>query len=142
MHSLKFMMHFKNRDGFIMTEAIIAVAIVGLMLVPLLAVHMRVRSSVGRYSDRYDRILHMNSFLDEMQRKREQDATEFVFEKKITNPETAMMYEFKRVPEGSSLSKLPSLFLEKVTATWRQEGKGRKEVLLFVVFKPELEKAQ
>jgi type II secretory pathway pseudopilin PulG len=135
-------MHSKNRNGFIMTEAIIAVAIVGLMLVPLIAVQMRVRSSVGRFSDRYDRTLQMNTFLEEMQRTRDPEATEFVFEKKIPYLETNLMYEFKPVPEASALSKLPSLFLEKVTATWRQEGKARKEVLLYFVFKPGLEKAQ
>lgn len=125
-----------------MTEAIIAIAIVGLMLVPLITVQMRVRSSVARFSDRYDRLLHMNTFLAEMQRTRDPEISEFIFEKKIPYPETNLMYEFKPVPEESSLGKLPGLFVEKVTASWRQEGKARKEVLLYFVFEPGLEKAQ
>lgn len=127
----------KNREGFLLTEAMIATAIVGLMLIPLLAVHMRVSQRIARFSSRYDRVLRMNAFLMEARRAQEPDAIEFVLEKKIQNPESSLVYELKAVDDTSVFKGIPGLYFERVTANWREDNKRKSDVLLHIVFRPQ-----
>lgn len=131
-------MRLHNHNGFLMTEAIIAIAIVGLMLVPLLASYSRIRQRVSDFSNHYDRLLHMNVFLAESQRTRPQDEAEFKAEKKISWPPTDLVYEFGPVSDESSLKKIPGLFFERVIATWKEHKKTKRDTLYTIVFKPQL----
>jgi len=124
------MINFKNNAyGFTLTEVLIALAIVGLALSPILILQNRSVLSTGVASQGWDRFSAAYAFLVDKafvpNVKQERSAT-----KKLTTPLTALRYEQRDIPEASALSSIKNITLDQVVVDWRDRGKKRKSYRL------------
>ncbi len=131
------MIHFKNRRGFTLIEAMVAVAIAAIILTPLFILQGVVLQNVGRMSRTLHRIFWAQHFLYEARRIKDPEVRDFTLEKKIEDPECVLKYELKAVAKKSSLSQIADIRKEQVTITWQDQRRTREEQIISFVYKPE-----
>ncbi len=131
-------MHCKSEAGFTLIEAMIAVAIIGIILVPMFLLQGTILQEVGRRSHELRRMFFARQFFSEARQKQSENAIEYALEKKEENPPTLLAYTLGSIPKNSSLKDTYNLYIERVTATEQGERFGQK--LVHFVFKPEREK--
>lgn len=135
------MIRFKNnRYGFSFIEAILAIAIVGLVLTPLFLLQGNVIRRVGQWSRYMQRIYKAKNFFIESQRAISPDTRQVMLEKKIDDPEAVLKYKIRKVASKSSLRKFKNILVEQVALEWEQEGVKRQDKLVSFLFKPERKK--
>lgn len=132
-------MHFKNEAGFTLPEAMIAVAIIGIALVPMFLLQGTILEEVGRRSHELRRMFFGKQFVFEARQKQPEDAKEYDLQKKETNPATLLTYRLSAVPGNSALKDEYNLYHERVTAS-EEERQPAALALVQFVFKPEQEK--
>ncbi len=131
-------MHCKSEAGFTLIEAMIAVAIIGIILVPMFLLQGTILQEVGRRSHELRRMFFARQFFFEARQKQSETAIEYALEKKEKNPPTLLNYTLGSIPKNSSLKDTYNLYIERVTAIEQGERFGQK--LVHFVFKPEREK--
>ncbi len=135
------MTRFKNnRYGFSFIEAILAVAIVGIVLTPLFLLQGNVIRKIGQWSRYMQRIYEAKNFFIESQRAIPPDTRQVMLEKKIADPEAVLKYEIREIASKSSLRKFKNILVEQVTLEWEQEGLKRQDIVMSFLFKPEPKK--
>ena len=129
-------MHFKNRSGFTLIEVLIAVAIIGVAIMPIYNIQTTLLARVSKYTGAFVRTLYAKSFLNESQLSL-QAGKELEKEKKVPGPSMKLIFERGAVPSGSSVKKFKNIVLDRVTVEW-QEGKAkRKEQFVTFTYKPQ-----
>lgn len=126
------MIHFKNNnDAFSLIEALLAIAIVGIVLTPLFILQGTLLRSISRLSFQIHRIYEGETFLLEMQLHEEQKK-----EKKIDDPETTILYE--RLPfRKAEKDMFRDMYLERVTMNWFEDRNKRTDAIAMLLFEPE-----
>jgi Tfp pilus assembly protein PilV len=113
-------------------ETILAAAIIGIVLTPLLAVQAGIVRNVLSRSTRLKKVLLAKQFLTEQQRMRHDDIQQTSQEQKD------MRYEVIPVAEAAPTFKgIANMFREQVTTTWREQNRPQKERLVYFAYKPE-----
>lgn len=131
------MIHFKNKKkGFSLIEALLAIALVGIVLTPLFILQGASLRSVARLSRHLHRIYAAERFLFESQRSVALNVRQLVLEKKLEDPQTVLKYELRDISKESSLKDVHDIVAEQVTMRWEEDGMWRQDQILNFVFKP------
>lgn len=129
------MMHFRNRSGFTLIEVVIAVAIIGIAILPIYTIQNTLLSRVSRYTSEFIATLYAKAFLNDSQLSL-QAGKELEKEKKIPGPALKLTFERGAIASGSSVKKFKNIVADRVIIEW-QDGRGkRKEQLVTFMFKP------
>lgn len=129
----------KNNSGFTLIEAMLAIALIAIAMTPLLITQGSVVQAVARVSARVQRIFFAQNFFIEG-RAEAGDETKFSLDKKIDAPSTIFSFERKSVDSKSSLAKIKHVVIDRVKASWEDESKKQKEVVVSVQYiKPQSE---
>lgn len=132
-------MHFKNKSGFTLIEAMLAVAIMGIILTPLFLLEGTVFQGVSRFAQIFRRYMFAKEYLYEMRREQKEDATSLTLERntKDIQPATILRYTLGPVASQSSLKDFKRLYKETVRASGMDRSVEPVTVVGFI-FKPEL----
>lgn len=132
------MMRFKNSSGFTLIEVLLALAIIGMVLTPILLIQQIVLRRSSSSANLFSRIIQAKDFLIDQQFENIQETQEVTAEKKIINPPTTLIFNSKKVPENSTLKKFKHIKIDSVTMQWTaDQNKKRQEKLVTFSFKPE-----
>lgn len=152
-----------SKAGFTTIEVLIAIAIIGFLLAPLLVMQTSSLETVARFSSSLDRIFLAKSFLHQARRVTNQQSSQqpgqagqntgsqafpnsqagqqsdqdqrFSFSAEELDPVTHLIYERSPVPKNSALAHIPGLMVEKIDAIGAQSRAGmRKPVERLVSF--------
>ena len=131
-----------TKSGFTLIEAVLAVAVMALMLVPLFVLQSSKMQRSVSLSRMFDRLMQAQLFFVQASSKAPAQAHQFTLEKKVTKPETVLRFERKNLPDESPLKKFEGLFLEQVTFEWNQ-GKSKKvDAIVQYRYKPNTQEDQ
>ena len=128
-------MHSKNEQGFSLIEAMLAVAIVGLVLTPMFVLENTIFNGVGRMAETFHRALFAQNFLYRAQRDEPAGSTNYTVERKEEKPVTMVRYTLSPVAKGSSLAPVKRLFKQQVEASGLDKASPRATRVQFV-FRP------
>ncbi len=131
------MIRFKSNSGFSLIEAMMAVAIMGMVLTPMFLLETNVFNAVARMSERFARLVFAKHFLYVAQEQEPVQSTDYSLEKKQERPMTMVRYTLKPIPAQSSLAKVNRLFKQEVVASGIQETSPEARIVSFI-YKPEL----
>lgn len=151
-----------SKAGFTTLEVLVAIALIGFLLAPLLVMQTSALESVARLSSSLDRIFLAKSFLHQARRVTNQQSSQqpgaqagqstgnltgpsgaassqedqrFSFSAEELDPVTHLIYERMPVPKNSALAGIPGLMLEKIDAIGTESRAGaRKPVERLVCF--------
>lgn len=135
------MIHFKNKKyssqaGFTLIEAVMAVAIIGMVLTPMFLLETNVFNAVVRKAEQFHRLLFAEHFMYTAQQQEPLEVTNYLLEKKEDKPLSMVRYTLKPIPNGSSLAKIKSLLCrQEVIATGIRPGSPQATLVGFV-YKP------
>ncbi len=131
------MIHFKNNHrGFTLIEAMIAVAIMGMVLTPMFLLETNVFNAVARMGEQFERFLFANHFLYIAQRQEPLETTDYSLEKREERPASMVRYSLKPIAAQSSLAKVKRLYKQELTAVGIELKSPRATIVRFV-YKPE-----
>lgn len=135
MRSLKCMMNFKNKSGFTLIEVLLALALVGLTIMPILNLQSIFFSAIDRASRNIQAAFQAKEFL--IRSLFELDAVS----KDQEDPLFQANYQKVKIPAISVLQNIDNLTKNQVTVSWQGvRGAREKELVCFWVEKPEVEK--
>jgi prepilin-type N-terminal cleavage/methylation domain-containing protein len=130
----------RPKKGFTLIEVLLALAIIGMVLTPILMIQSMIVRNTSKYSRLITRILQGKKFLIDSEIALTADLDQSTAEKKVFNPETSMKYEMNKIPDGSALKKFKRIYKEAVTLQWRdQQGRHQEQIVTFI-FRPESKK--
>ncbi|HZW61490.1 MAG TPA: prepilin-type N-terminal cleavage/methylation domain-containing protein [Candidatus Babeliales bacterium] len=135
------MIHSKNRIGFTLIEAIIAVAIMGIVLTPIYILLTNSYQTSIRRSFQLDRSIQAHLFLIDARRAVPKDTQTFMLEKKTTKPVTILKYELKEPAADSPIKKVSNMLIEQVTMQWQEGNRQFTDTLTTLMYKPKSAKA-
>ncbi len=130
------MMYSKSNEGFSLIEAVIAVAIIGMVLTPMFVLETNVFNSVARNAERFHRLIFAKDFLYMAQREEPIASKDYKLERKENNPLSMVRYALAPVAKNSSLSRVKRLFKQQVVASGLERTSPEATIIHFV-FKPE-----
>ena len=128
-------MYSKNKQGFSLIEAMLAVTIVALVLTPMFSLETSIFNGVGRMAETFHRALFAQNFLYDAQRDEPAGSTSYTVERKEDKPLTMLKYTLSAIPKGSSLSPIKRLFRQQVEASGLDKASPRAMRVLFT-FRP------
>ena len=137
-------MRLENKAGFTLLEVLLALALIGFIMLPVMWVQSstmaRVRTAIGRMQ----RSLFLQQFLFEAREQRSDDMRErsFNLDKRVTDPLTVLSYRMEPLRDDLGFGKLPTVFTERVTATWRERGQERTQELVTMWCNPRMAQQQ
>ncbi len=133
------MMRFKNENGFSLIEAMIAIAIIGMILSPMFILETNVFNAVARIAEKFHRILLSKQFMFTVHQKQSPEAKEFKLEKKEEKPTSMMRYSFAVVDKKSSLAKLPGMYRQEVITSGENvtSPEGRAVQFIYKLERPQ-----
>ena len=129
-------MHFKNKNGFSLIEAMIAIAIIGMILSPMFILETNVFNAVARIAERFHRILLSKQFIFIAYKEQPPEAKEFKLEGKKEKPTSLMRYSFAAVDKKSSLAKLEGMYRQEVITSGGDAANPEGRAVQFI-YKPE-----
>ena len=129
--SSKNMIPFRNSPGFTLIEAMLSIALIAVVMTPLMITQGSVVQAVSRISLQLQRIFFAENFFVDAQAQAA-DKKKFSLDKKIEDPSTTITFERKAIDAKSSLAKVENVVLDRITASWNEESKKRKEVLVLL----------
>jgi prepilin-type N-terminal cleavage/methylation domain-containing protein len=133
------MIVFKNKDGFTLTEVLLAVAIIGLTLTPIYLSQSTAMRQSALYSRLLGRVFAAKKVLLESELSLPEPLQPIKVTKKIDDPSTTFAYELRKMPEQSSLKKFKNIWVESVS--WPDErNPKRQQRLVTFIYKPEQKK--
>jgi len=130
------MIHSKNRNGFALIEAMIAVVIASMILVPLFMLQSTAIQRIFRLSAKVHRFFLAKHFLHTIDRKTIPGQQPTVLETKINTPPTFLKYEIVPVQKESELARIGNIFLERIIISWDDHQKKNTEYLVRFTYKP------
>jgi type II secretory pathway pseudopilin PulG len=128
-----------DRSGFILTEVLITVAIVGMVMIPLFGLQGSLMTKVRRSAQDLSRVLYITTITRHARNEQPILAQTFTTEQKIGDPQIDIKYQLEKPVAESSLAALENIYVEKITLAWNEFGKPRTEQFAHVVFRPESE---
>ena len=130
------MIHFKNKNaGFTLIEVLMAIAIVGIVLVPIYALQERMMQRIAKVAGDMHRMFVVYDFFVTTQRPTNEKQTKI--NKESQDPIMRMSYEQEKASSRSSLQKnFNNLFIEKVSWQWMENGRKKKDSFISVHFEP------
>lgn len=135
------MIRFKNHNrapGFMLTEVLLSLAIVGIVLTPLFGLQSQIFRSLFGLSGRIQRLFAMENFLIASRHTLLHEQGENnKQEKKITEPSATMRYEAKKVTDDPIFRKMPGIMQEETECVWQEGFRTRREIIVTFVYKPE-----
>lgn len=136
------MIYSKNKNGFTLIEAVMAIAIAATVLTSVFMVQNASLQSVVLRARRLQQMLFAKKFIHTTRRIIEQskDQRQFSLERKEDDPETFLSYKLESVGKKSSLKKINNLYREKVTVSNDKQHTGRTYELITFFFVAEQEK--
>ena len=137
------MMIFKyhQRNGFALMEAMLSLAIIGLILTTFMMVQTKVFKNVITSSFRIDRFYHIqNMFLDVKMKPLQDEQT--VREDIVKDPEVKLRYNKKPINPKSELARFTGLFQEVATGEWHEWGKDKVYDIIRYQFDPPKEEGE
>ncbi len=129
-------MHFKNKQGFSLIEAMLAVAIVALVLTPMFTLENSIFGGVGRMAETFHRALFAQNFLYEAQRDEPVGSASYTVERQEKKPLTMLKYTLSAIPKVSFLSPIKRLFKQQVEASGLDKASPKATRVLFT-FRPD-----
>ncbi len=133
------MMHIKNSSGFMLTEALIAIGIVGIILIPLFGLQSAIIQKVRRRSDEMQRVLYINTITHDARKEQTPVQSSATLAQQKTLPNATVTYQMDPVAKESSLAFIPKLCTEKIKIQWTEYGKPKQELFAHIVYRPESE---
>lgn len=131
------MIRFKNNNaGFTLIEAMIAVAIMGMVLTPMFLLETNVFNAVARMAEQFERLLFAKHFFYTAQEKEPLETTNYTLEKKENRPLSMVRYTLKPVAKQSSLASMQRLYQQELIATGLMPGSPEARFVHFI-YKPE-----
>ena len=119
----------KNNSGFTLIEVMLAIALIAMAMTPLLVMQSSAVRAVAKISTRLQRIFLAENFFIEA-RAEAGDEKNFSLDKKIESLDTQLVFERKSIDSKSSLAKIDNLVLDRIQASWQDNNKQQKEVLV------------
>lgn len=120
-----------------LTEVLLALAVVGIALTPLFGLQSAMLHGIATLSARIQRLFVLENFLLESRQKfLEQETEQDKQEKTVADPASTVRYEVKKV-QGKIFKKLPGLMQEETEATWKEWRSTRSEFMVTLIYKPE-----
>lgn len=133
------MEHFKNRPGFTLVEAMIAVAMVALVAIPALNLILASQRRAIIAMHEFRRLLFAKNFLLEMQRNRYVQQEDKKDDTSVTqyknSPPTNLTYQIKPVDAKSPLHQISGLFIEQVSYAWKDGNKNKQGSVVTLLYK-------
>lgn len=129
-------MHFKSRRGFTLIEVMFAVAIVGIILIPLLANQSTLFSRILTISRTSTRIFSMDFFLQESLEKTVKQEKP-ITEKKIDDPPTTLSLSSKKIDKEKVFKRFHNIERVQVSGKWEDNNRKKQETMVTFVYKPE-----
>ncbi|MCF7900022.1 prepilin-type N-terminal cleavage/methylation domain-containing protein [Candidatus Babeliales bacterium] len=127
-----------NKKGFALFEAVISVAILGILLVPILMMQNTVISRVIQNKDFTSRTGKLQNIFYYLPMNPDQERQKN-FDKQYDNPDIKIEYTEKELSEGSFFFRFTGMNVQKVKGTW-QAWSGKKELeFMQFSFNPEKE---
>lgn len=128
------MMRFKN-NAFTLIEAMISIAVIGIVLTPLFVTQGTVMSNVAQYANRLQRTFGAELF---MLKSRDDAGNErqFTIEKKTQAPTARMKYQMASIKKESALKNFDDMLAEQVTVEWDEGVNKRSDTLVNFIYKP------
>ncbi|MFC1845562.1 hypothetical protein ACFLX2_00365 [Candidatus Dependentiae bacterium] len=127
-----------SRPGFMLTEILVTVAIIGVALMPIFVLQTSALRSLYRYSNRIRALFPTKNFLQQaLAQAPDKEERTISEEKKITRPPATLQYELKKVSETSSLREIKDLYIGTVSI---ESTRGTRESMVGFVYRPEREK--
>ena len=114
------MIHSKSSSGFTFIEALLAVAIFGLVMTPLFITQGITLSGVARASRHMHRMFFAHNFLYDARRAVAEDAKDLALEKRVDGLPTQLKYSLGPVDKKSSLKNEHGLHREQIVLTWEE----------------------
>lgn len=132
-------MRFKNKSGFTLIEAMLAVAIMGIVLTPLFLLEGTVFQGVSKFAQIFRRYMFAKEYLYEIRRDQTDDITALTVERNLSDikPATILRYTLGPVGNKSSLKDAKRLYKETMIASGPNKLAPSATLISFV-FKPEL----
>ena len=135
-------MHIKNSSGFMLTEALIAIGIVGIVLVPLFGLESAIMQKVRRRSDEIQRVLYINTITHDARKEQTPVQSTATLTQEKHDPTVIVTYQMDPVTKESSLASVEKLYTEKIKLQWTEYGKPKEELFAHIVYRPESEVKQ
>lgn len=111
----------------------LSIALIAMVMTPLMLTQGTIVQAVARISMRLQRIFFAENFFIEG-RAEADDESKFALDKKVDFPPTRLAFERKPVDSKSSLAKVDNLVIDRIQASWTDENKKQKEVLVMVQY--------
>lgn len=132
-------MHKNGRTGFIIMEVLIAVAVVGMVIVPIFGLLNTLLTTMRRSSSGLDRLCYVSSIVRSARNEMNQNAKTFSLDQLLGQPSVRVHYVLEKPAQESSLVALDGVLIEKITTRWKDSGTERIDSFSYVVFHPESE---
>jgi hypothetical protein len=124
-------MHFKNHEkGSILIEALLALALIGLVVTPMMMQQSSVLDRVHRISLRLEHIYAAEQFWYEMQHKMMPTTTSFSEEKKLDDG-TVLTFTRGPIDAKSALAKYQHIVQDKVVIAWQAFEQPMREQIVY-----------
>lgn len=125
------------KSGFTLIEALLAMAIIGLVLTPIFMNQTAVSRTTARAARRLAQIFAAKKVLIDNEMALAPDVQQFTNEKKLERPPTTFTYELKKIPENSAFKKFNNVLMQTVSWTNARDKKKTLEKLVTFIYKPE-----
>lgn len=120
-------------------EALIAIAIVGMILIPLFGLQTKISERIRQRSQEMNRMFYINMITHDARKEQTPVQITANLVQQKPDPATTITYQMDPVAKASSLSSLKKLYCEKITLQWTEYGKTKTEQFAHIVYKPESE---
>lgn len=120
-------------------EALISIAIVGILLIPLFGLQSKISERVRQRSHEIDRILYINMITYDARKDQTPIQTTQTITQQKSDPTTTITYQLEPIKQESSLFPIKNLYCEKITLQWNEFGKIKTEQFAHIVYRPESE---
>lgn len=120
--------------GFSLLEAMLAVAIMGMVLAPLFLLEGTVFDGVTKITEQFRRYLFAHNFLYQVVREQSPKVRDYTLEQKKETPATTLQYRLKKVTDGAFKNQ-KNLYRQEVLIS-SQDSKTPKDSLVTYLFKP------
>jgi len=129
----------KSKKGFTLIEVLIALAIVGMALTPLLLNQSSLVLRVAENARKIKRIFAAENFMVTSFIEFEKDPQKKKNVKKIEEPEIQLSYRISK-PSEKIKKEFKDIYTTNVTTERKEQEKAQKEKLVNFLFLPELKK--